>query len=356
MLAMPKILSFKPARVMVLDRLIIRIIKESSRSDGVISFFSCIRTAMFELLLFMCFGFDLSEDSLLQIVEIVDAILHLPSRAMQDFYPFTSIFFRGQERRVSELRARQIKVYTSLIEEHKERCAHGTISPGSYLETLLHLDTGMPFSTVDLVTLCSEFIVAGTDTTVTTLEWAMARLADDASIQGKLLDEIKAVVGDRPVEETDLQKLPYLQAIVRETLRLHPPGHFLLPHAVSEACKIGGYDIPANAVVLFHVIAMGRDPQHWEKPLEFKPDRFLNKEFDVTGTKQSTMLPFGAGRRICPGLGLATMHLELFIARLVQKLNWTPYLKGERVDFDEKMVFTVRMKNPLKVLVEQRNT
>lgn len=354
MLTMPKIFSFKPARTLVIDRMVSRVRSEAIRNEGVVSVYTNVRTAMLELLLFMCFGFHLPEDAIFQIACLVDEILHLPTRAMQDFYPFTRIFYMKQSQRVLQLRAKQVQIYISLIEKHKEQHKLGKITPGSYLETLLHMDASMPLSMEDLVTLCSEFIVAGTDTTVTTLEWTMAYLVDNVSVQSKLYVDITATVGDRLVEEMDLQQLPYLQAVVRETLRLNPPGHFLLPHAVSELCKVGGYDVPLNAVVLFHVISIGRDHELWDEPLKFKPERFLGNDCDITGTKNLMMVPFGAGRRICPGLGLASMHLELFVARLVQAFEWTNFPAGEIVDLTERTVFTVRMKHPLKASIRER--
>ncbi|KAH7300437.1 hypothetical protein KP509_24G062700 [Ceratopteris richardii] len=182
----------------------------------------------------------------------------------------------------------------------------------------------------------------------------MACLTADPRIQAKLYAEIHNVVGERHVEETDLPHLPYLQAIVKETLRLHPPVHFLLPHAVSEPCKLGGYDIPTDAIVQFHTTSISRDGNIWEEPLKFKPERFLVSDVDITGTKEVKMVPFGAGRRICPGLGLGSIHLELFIAHLVQKFSWAS-VQGSPLDLGEEQVsFTVRMKSPLRLLVQAR--
>ncbi|MCO5611951.1 hypothetical protein L7F22_066211, partial [Adiantum nelumboides] len=179
----------------------------------------------------------------------------------------------------------------------------------------------------DIVSLCTEFLVGGIGTTVTTLEWTMACLVTHPQIQSKLYNQLSEVVGDGLSEEGDSPKVPYLRAVIKETLRLHPPGHFVLPHSVSEPCKLGGYDIPANAIVHFHIASISRDREIWDDPLKFKPERFLVKDVDITGTKEVKMIFFGAGRRICPGLGLATMHLELFVARLVQDFAWASIRK-----------------------------
>jgi len=115
-----------------------------------------------------------------------------------------------------------------------------------------------------------------------------------------------------------LHKLPYLKCVVLEGLRLHPPGHFVLPHKVNEDVVMNGYLVPKNWTVNFMVAEMGRDPRVWEDPMEFKPERFLNdKTFDIIGSKEIKMMPFGVGRRICPGYKLALLHLEYFVANLV---------------------------------------
>lgn len=201
----------------------------------------------------------------------------------------------------------------------------------SYLDTLLKLELtedGSSNNTAakrklteeEVVNLCSEFLNAGTDTTSAALQWIMANLIKYPHIQAKLFEEIKGVIGETTVElvgEDELSKMPYLKAVVLEGLRRHPPSHFVLPHAVTEEVELGGYTLPKNAIVNFMVADMGLDPTVWENPMLFNPERFLaiqgTKEFDIT----VKMMPFGAGRRMCPAFGLAMLHLEYFVANLV---------------------------------------
>lgn len=161
----------------------------------------------------------------------------------------------------------------------------------------------------------------------------------------------------KEVKEEHLNGMPYLKAVVLEGLRRHPPAHFVLPHAVSEEVAIGGYIIPQEASVNFMVAEIGTNEQVWDKPLEFKPERFMDsgegREVDITGTREIKMMPFGVGRRICPGLGLAMLHLEYFVANLVREFEWKG-VDGYEVDLTEKTEFTVVMKNPLKALVIPR--
>ena len=151
--------------------------------------------------------------------------------------------------------------------------------------------------------------------------------------------------------------MPYLKAVVLETLRRHPPGHFILPRAVKEDTKFDGYDIPANAMINFTVAEMSWDPNVWEDPMEFKPERFLRHgkemEFDLRGGREIKMMPFGAGRRVCPAISVALLHQEYFVANLVRDFKWIS-ANGCEIDLSEKQDFTMVMKNPLRVHVCKR--
>ena len=183
----------------------------------------------------------------------------------------------------------------------------------------------------------------------------------------KLYMEIKGVMNEEDeVEEEKLQKLPYLKAVILEGFRRHPPGYLVLPHAVTEDVELGGYTIPKNATINFMVAEMGWDPKVWEDPMGFKPERFLNsgdgtdhddkksgEVFDITGSREIKMMPFGVGRRICPAVGLAMLHLEYFVANLVWSFEWKA-VEGNEVDLSEKQEFTVVMKNPLQAMISPR--
>ncbi|KAK4572099.1 hypothetical protein RGQ29_030499 [Quercus rubra] len=219
----------------------------------------------------------------------------------------------------------------------------------SYVDTLLDLELPeekRKLSEEEMVSLCSEFLVAGTDTTSTALEWIMANMVKYPQIQERLLVEMKGVVGDgeKEVKGEDLNKMPYLKAVVLEGLRRHPPAHLVIPHAVTEDVVLDGYLVPKNGTL------------HFNDPLAFKPERFLNgggEAFDITGSKEIKMMPFGAGRRICPASGLAILHLEYFVANLVWNFEWKA-VEGDEVDLSEQQEFTVVMKNPLKAQISPR--
>ncbi|XP_070005245.1 cytochrome P450 89A2-like [Nicotiana sylvestris] len=236
----------------------------------------------------------------------------------------------------------------------------------AYVDTLLNLELPEKKRKVnhgEIVSLCSEFLTAGTDTTSTSLQWIMANLVKYPSIQEKLYQEISEVVGSvvdqGVVKEEDLEKMPYIKAVILEGLRRHPPGHFLQPHMVTQEVELNGYVIPKDATINFMIAEMGWDPHVWEDPLDFKPDRFLfgdggdTEEFDITGSREIKMIPFSAGRRICPAYGLAMLHLEYFVANLIWHFEWTT-ADGDNVDLSEKLEFTVTMKNPLRARIRPR--
>ncbi|MCO5611949.1 hypothetical protein L7F22_066209 [Adiantum nelumboides] len=354
MLAAPKVSAFKPMRNHVFDNVMSSIRREARDSHGVVSVSAQLRDAMFQLLVLMCFGFDMPKETLLELSIMSDDVISSAAGALTDFYRFLDVFDGKRREKVRTLRAKQVKIYSAFIEKHKEMQKLGQLQvTGSYLGTLLNMDTSIPLSTDDLVTLSLEFTSVGIDTMVTTLEWTMACLVENPSAQEKLQQQICEVMGDKLVEEEDLQQFPYLQAVVREALRLHPPGHLLLPHSTSELCQ-RGYDIPPNAIVMFPVMFMAKDPDIWNEPSEFKPERFLEMKVDITGSKDMSMMLFGAGRRICPGLGLATMLMELLVAGLVQMFEWSVWPPASGVDLSEHAIFTLRMQNPLKVIVRER--
>ncbi|KAL5657966.1 hypothetical protein ACJX0J_031129, partial [Zea mays] len=177
-----------------------------------------------------------------------------------------------------------------------------------------------------------DMIAAATDTTAVTLEWAMAELARNPRVMAKLQDEIARVAGGNFEQLTDLgdaelNKMVYLRAVVKEVFRLHPPVPLLLPRESMAAAGVQGgrYEIPAKTALLVNAWAIGRDPAAWDAPEEFRPERFLAgseaRAVDVRGTDYQ-LLPFGTGRRICPGISFALAALELALASLLRHFDW----------------------------------
>ncbi|WOG90985.1 hypothetical protein DCAR_0310233 [Daucus carota subsp. sativus] len=197
-----------------------------------------------------------------------------------------------------------------------------------------------------------------TDTSSLTLEWALAQLINHPHIMEKARQEIDTVVGkNKLVEESDITNLPYLQAIVKETLRLHPPGP-LVAREASKDCIVAGYHIPAKTRLFLNLWSLGRDTDYWENALEFKPERFFLTSEDIRNGKSPPdikglhfqLLPFGSGRRGCPGMSLALQVVHTTLAVLIQCFEWQ--VKGEKhngentVNMEERLGLTLSRAHP----------
>ncbi|GLJ19643.1 hypothetical protein SUGI_0355780 [Cryptomeria japonica] len=200
-----------------------------------------------------------------------------------------------------------------------------------------------------------SMINAGTETSAVTVEWALSALMNHPEILSKAHQELDTHVGrDRLMEESDIPKLKYLQAIVKETLRLYPAVPLLIPHKSTEACTVGGYLVPAGTQLLVNVWAIQRDAAVWERPTEFDPDRFLNrgKEIDVKG-QDFELIPFGSGRRICPGMSLALIVVTCTLGRLLQSFEWSAPV-GTVIDMAEGLGLSMPKLIPLEASIKPR--
>lgn len=200
-----------------------------------------------------------------------------------------------------------------------------------------------------------NLILAGSDTTSTHLTWLLSVLLNNTRVMRQAQVEIDEKVGkERWVQESDIKNLVYLQAIVKETLRLFPPGPLAVPHEAMEDCRVSGYHVPKGTRILVNVWKLHRDPRVWQEPDEFVPERFLTKhaEVDFTGHHHE-FIPFGSGRRSCPGITFAMQVTHLTLARLVQGFEFrTP--SDEPIDMTEGLGITLPKATPLRVLVAPR--
>lgn len=192
--------------------------------------------------------------------------------------------------------------------------------------------------------------LAGTDTTSITVEWTVAELIRHPKMMRRCQEELDSAMKgeERRIKESDLQNLPYLQAVVKETLRLHPPFPLLAPRMAAEACEIEGYYIPKNARLIVNAWGMQRDPDVWERPLDFDPDRFIGSSVDVRGS-DFHLIPFGAGRRICAGMSMGLRIIQLMLATLLQSFDLClpDGQSPEKLDMAEAFGLTIHKEVPL---------
>ncbi|KAA0042823.1 hypothetical protein IC582_022294 [Cucumis melo] len=224
------------------------------------------------------------------------------------------------------------------------------------LYNLLNLATENDGSIFDIYLIKHLILVllpAGSDTTTSMVEWAMAELLKNPEALSKARRELMEVMGkNRPIEESDLSKLPFLQAIAKETLRLHPPVPLLLPRKAREDTEIGGFIVPKDAQVIVNAWYIQRDKDIWEDSELFKPERFLElSEIDYKG-RNMELIPFGAGRRICPGLPLANRMGLWILGSLIHSFDWKleDGITPKNMNMDEKVGLTLVMAHPLKAI------
>lgn len=166
-------------------------------------------------------------------------------------------------------------------------------------------------------------LAASMDTSATVVEWIMSDLIKHPRVMKEVQQELEEVVGkDRMVEESDLDNLKYLEMVMKESMRLHPVAPLLLPHEAIEDCIIDGFHIPKKSRIIVNVWAIGRDPKAWpDDPEKFIPERFIGTNIDVRG-QHFQLIPFGSGRRGCPGMQLGLIMVRLLVAQLVHCFDW----------------------------------
>ncbi|KAK6783183.1 hypothetical protein RDI58_020980 [Solanum bulbocastanum] len=266
---------------------------------------------------------------------------------ISDFFPMLARFdLQGIQKDAEALLKSVESILDPAINEHLKMLSgrrEGEIQGNEkkdFIQILLELmkqkDIGMSLDLVKIKAILVDIVIGGTDSTITTVEWVMTELLNNLETMSKVQQELKHVVGmNNIVEESHLAELHYLDAVLKETLRLHPALPLLLPKRPSQSAIVGGYTIPEGTKVFLNVYAIHRDPQVWESPLEFQPERFLSRStnFDYAGNNMK-YLPFGSGRRICAGLPLAEKMVMFMLASLLHSFDWK-LPEGKKVDLSE---------------------
>ncbi|XP_057487229.1 cytochrome P450 736A117-like [Actinidia eriantha] len=241
----------------------------------------------------------------------------------------------------------------SVVEEHERGGREG--GHEDFVDVLLQVQrenaaSGSPIHRESVKALILDIFAAGTDTTASVLEWAMAELLGHPLILKKLQSEVREIAGAKQaITENDLEKMPYLKAVIKETLRLHPPVPLLVPRESMRDTQVLGYDIVACTQVFTNAWTIGRDPSLWARPDEFWPERFMDSLVDFRG-HDFEFLPFGAGRRGCPGIQFAMSVDELALANLVGHFDFSLPV-GEELDMSEASGLTVHKKTALLTVV-----
>ncbi|KAI6707797.1 hypothetical protein NL676_010759 [Syzygium grande] len=256
----------------------------------------------------------------------------------------------------------KVKVFVSqMIAEHREKT--GDSDCRDFVDVLLSLQASEKFSDLDIIAVLWEMIFRGTDTVAVLIEWILARMVLHPEVQSKVQNELDEVVGryHDVVNEGHMAQLVYLQAAVKEVLRLHPPGPLLSWARLATADTIvDGHHVPAGTTAMVNMWAISRDPKVWEDPHRFMPERFVvgkdgGVEFSVLGS-DLRLAPFGSGRRSCPGKSLGLITVTHWVARLLHEYEWLPLAsdRSNGVDLTEVLRLSCEMAHPLTVVVRPR--
>ncbi|XP_034224427.1 trimethyltridecatetraene synthase-like [Prunus dulcis] len=280
-----------------------------------------------------------------------------------DWIPWLDVFdLQGYVKRMKALQKKLDRFYEFVLNEHKARKEGvGEFVAKDMVDLLLQLvddpndlEVKLTYDTVKAFT--QDLVIGGSDTSATTLEWAMSELIKQPNLIKKATEELDRVIGrERWVEEEDLENLPYMDAIMKEAMRKHPV-IVLLPHLALEDCNVAGYDVCKGTLVLVNIWSMGRDPTLWDAPDEFRPERFLgNNAIDVKG-QSFELLPFGSGRRMCPGYGHALKMVRSCLANMLHGFTWKlpGNVKTEDLGMEESYGLLTHRKFPLVVVTEPR--
>ncbi|KAF5771976.1 putative cytochrome P450 [Helianthus annuus] len=299
-----------------------------------------------------------------EIRKVVSGVVEIAEGLnVSDFFPTLARFdLQGVKRKMDNQMKQFDRIFEKTIGERTLENKGQVKQEGKkdFLQILLELKdqtTGPSITMTQLKALVVDIFLGGTDATSAMVEWAMTEILRNKEVMKKVQIELEEIVGlDNIVEESHIPKLKYLDAVFKETFRLHPPLPFLLPRAPNKTCSVGGYTVPKGSTIFLNVWAIQRDPKYWDNPFEFLPERFLNNEglekWDYSGTNPK-FFPFGSGRRRCPGIPLGEKMMMHILASLMHSFEWS-LPEGEEHDLSDKFGIAMKKKKPLVVIPLRR--
>lgn len=299
------------------------------------------------------------QDSLISAIKEIVAAIGIFN--ILDLFPSLEFleFITGSKQKLVKIHQECDRLLEEIVREHEasiERNNGEPIDKEDLLHLLLRLKDKeshsfqIPITRDNVKAIVLDIFSAGTETSATTLEWAMSELMKNPTVMKKVQAEAREILrGRKIVDRCDIQNLKYLKLVVKETLRLHPPGVLSLPRESVRQCEVNGYIIPNKTMAIVNMWAMGRDPQYWHDPEKFEPERFNN---DIEGSTPFEFLGFGFGRRACPGISFGTATLELTLARLLYHFDWKlpNGMNSEELDMSENFGASVARKNNLYLI------
>ncbi|CAI0439178.1 unnamed protein product [Linum tenue] len=317
---------------------------------------------------------ELNDDFLMVVDNISDV---LAGFRISDLYPSLKFLpsLTGFKSKLEKMRKASDSVLDRIIDDHKARrsMAGSKGRKEDLVDVLLNLqenqeDLGVPITTDVIKAITLELFIAGIETSTTTLEWIISEIMKNPRVLQKAQQEVRQVFGDEynnKFGEAGLDQLKYLDMVIAESLRLHPPVPLLVPREnkyqkppapllvprenVDQKVKLISYDVPINTSVIVNVWAINRDPRYWKEADRFIPERFMDCSIDHKGT-DFHYIPFGAGRRMCPGVSFGMVIVKLILANLLLHFDWTLPAKQKNIDMTECFGVTLRRQHTLHLI------
>ncbi|XP_027172590.1 tabersonine 16-hydroxylase 2-like [Coffea eugenioides] len=338
---------------------VLNMIKAISKEEGLaVDFGKKISTMTYSVTALAAFGKRSKyHDDFMSAME--DVVKLMAGFCLPDMYPSVKILetITGMRQKLERLHKRVDQILENILIRHRVRKAESEYGSGEEKEDLVDVllkvqksgEFGIPLTDDNLKAVIFDVFGGGGETSSTTTVWAMAEMIKNPAVMKKAQAEVRAIYGKRgTVDESQLHELKYLHAVIKETLRLHPPASLIPPRECGEQCEIFGYEIPAKSRVYVNLWAIGRDPGYWTEPEKFIPERFLDSKIDFKGSNFN-YIPFGAGRRICPGMSFALPMMELPLAQSLFHFDWKlpGALENEELDMTDIFGLTVGRKHDL---------
>ncbi|KAM0834181.1 hypothetical protein ACQ4PT_063784 [Festuca glaucescens] len=356
LLSAKRIASFRPVREEEMIRFIRSVSSASESSEPLVNLSKMISMYVTDTTVHSIMGGRFKEhETLLRYVD--RAVQVVGGFTLPDLFPSSRLvrITSSTLRRAEVFRDSLFAFMGGVIDEHLQKRSSEEVQQEDLLDVLLRVqregNLQFPLTMDNIKAVIFDLFAAGSETPATTLQWAMAELMQNPSVMSRAQDEVRrAFMGQLKVTEEGLDELSYLRCIIKETLRLHIPGPLLLPRECQEQCSILGYDVPRGTTVLVNAWAISRDPEYWDEPEAFMPDRFVGSSTDFKGNNFE-VIPFGAGRRICPGMQFGIANIELALASLLFYFDWAlpDGILPADLDMTETMGITARKKTDLRL-------
>ncbi|EPS66184.1 hypothetical protein M569_08596 [Genlisea aurea] len=344
--------SFQSIREETMRKMINKVDESMQQGESGVQLARLVFNSILSILSNTLFSRDMFDDTTEELKDLIKNLIELVSKPnVADYIPFLKPFDpQGISARLKVLYKRIKSVLEDIITKRVESRRGGSSArKGDFLDLLLDYSEehgSGELSDRNIRVLLMDLIMGGTHTTTVLIEWTMAELLRNPPALAELKRQLSLVSPPgKLLTEKETFQVPYLLAIVKETLRLHPVAPFLMPHLAEEGVVIDGYTIPKGTQVLINAWNMFRDPRHWEDPSTFKPERFMEQDIALQG-KDFRYIPFGFGRRVCPGSNLAVRVVFLLVANLVHSFEWEA---GGEVDMTDGFGMTLYKLRPLVV-------